>query len=137
MIAKNVRLLAVASLFLASVSSLSAAEPPTAEDSYQAREEVVRVPGGRKPRYELGVRCQPTSRGLRVTHVVRNSPAWDLGLEVGDYITRVNGQRVGIVDGLVYPLANELQRSDGTVDLESWERKTRQYQTDTVELWRR
>ncbi|HLW65712.1 MAG TPA: PDZ domain-containing protein [Gemmataceae bacterium] len=92
------------------------------------------VPGGRNPIYKLGVYYENTESGARITSVIVNSPAWRLGLEQGDYIVRVDGKRIGIVNGYVYPLPNELQRSNGTVELLIWNRRTRNYETHVVTL---
>jgi len=40
----------------------------------------------------IGVRFQPESEGMRVVHLVEDSPAWAAGLEPGDLIVDVNGE---------------------------------------------
>jgi C-terminal processing protease CtpA/Prc len=40
----------------------------------------------------VGVRFRPESGGMRVIHLVEDSPAWAAGLEPGDLIVDVNGE---------------------------------------------
>ena len=40
----------------------------------------------------IGVRFRPDGEGMRVVHLVKDSPAWAAGLEPGDLIVEVNGE---------------------------------------------
>jgi membrane-associated protease RseP (regulator of RpoE activity) len=67
----------------------------------------------RESSWWLGVYAYNTSTGVRVTRVVPDSPAWDAGLESGDRIVTVDGYQVGYVNGRLYSLGEELDRSAG------------------------
>jgi predicted metalloprotease with PDZ domain len=67
--------------------------------------------GGRQPIIYFGVRSTLTDRGCRIDSVQVNSPAWIAGLEVGDYITAVDGFQVGLIDDLSFPLHSEIRRA--------------------------
>ena len=64
----------------------------------------------RGDRWRLGVYTEDTPTGVTVTNVIRDTPAWDAGLEEGDTIITVDGYQVGYVDRRLYPLGEELQR---------------------------
>jgi len=65
------------------------------------------VPGGN---WKLGVYAYNTETGVVISRVTRNSAAADVGLERGDRIVTVSGFQVGIIEGSLYPLGEELQR---------------------------
>ena len=67
----------------------------------------------RGDRWRLGVYTEDTPTGVIVTSVIRDTPAWDAGLEEGDTIVTVNGYQVGYIDRRLYPLGEELQRRAG------------------------
>lgn len=62
------------------------------------------------PRWRLGVYAYDTNTGVRITRVLPETPAWRAGLERGDQIITVDGYQIGIVNGRLYPLGEELQR---------------------------
>lgn len=120
-------------------AALRADQPAAVEPSDSAKTTVKLVPqriapGGRRPNWYLGVSVANTSNGCRVESVVRNSPAWFVGLEVGDYIAAVDSFPVGYLDQTLYTLASEFRRSDGKVDLLVLDRRTRQYVDLAVSL---
>ena len=45
-----------------------------------------------------------------MTDVIRDTPAWDAGLETGDTIVTVDGYQIGFVNNQLYSLGDELQR---------------------------
>lgn len=99
-------------LVLVSATVTLAVEPSrtvTTAQRQEYRETYYR--GGRQPIIYFGVRTTMTDRGCRIDFVQTNSPAWIAGLEVGDYITHVDGYQVGIVDDLSYPFWSELRRA--------------------------
>jgi hypothetical protein len=65
-------------------------------------------PPGRFDRWILGVSVTNEDTGALITHVERDSAAWDAGLERRDQIVAVAGYQVGFVSGQLYPLEREL-----------------------------
>ncbi len=64
-------------------------------------------PGG----YVLGIIGQNTTSGLQISQVFPDSVAQRAGLEAGDVIAAVAGQKIGYVNGRLVDIANELVRS--------------------------
>jgi hypothetical protein len=80
------------------------------------------------PRWRLGIEVDDSPRGLRISEVSRNSPAFRFGLERGDYLLDVMGFPVGIHGSSYFPLADALNqnvRRDGWVNILIWNRRTR------------
>jgi hypothetical protein len=80
------------------------------------------------PRWRLGIDVDDSPRGLRISEVSRNSPAFRFGLERGDYLLDVMGFPVGFHGSSYFPLADALNqhvRRDGWVNVLVWNRRTR------------
>jgi len=60
--------------------------------------------------FRLGVQIQNTSTGVVITRVLPGSVAQQIGLEAGDVIVTVSGYQVGVVEGRVYDIGDELAR---------------------------
>jgi hypothetical protein len=83
----------------------------------------VRMPG----RWRLGVDTNDAPKGLLISDVARNSPAYRFGLEPGDYLLDVMGYPVGFYRNAYYPLGDalsELVRRDGWVNIMIWNKRT-------------
>jgi hypothetical protein len=65
-------------------------------------------PPARLDRWVLGVSVTYDETGALITHVDRDSAAWDSGLERRDQIVAVNGYQIGYVYRQLYPLEREL-----------------------------
>lgn len=65
------------------------------------------------PRWYFGVNAYNTSTGVYITHVSSGSPARRAGFERGDVIVTVDGYQVGVVNGAVFYLGEELQYRAG------------------------
>jgi predicted metalloprotease with PDZ domain len=79
------------------------------------------------PRWRLGIQVDDAPRGLRISEVSPNSPAFRFGLERGDYLLDVMGFPVGLHGGAYFPLADTLNqnvRRDGWVNVLVWNRRT-------------
>ena len=79
------------------------------------------------PRWRLGIQVDDSPRGLRISEVPRNSPAFRFGLERGDYLLDVMGFPVGFHGSSYFPLADALNRNvrrDGWVNVLVWNRRT-------------
>ena len=79
------------------------------------------------PRWRLGIQVDDSPRGLRISEVTRNSPAFRFGLEPGDYLLDVMGFPVGFHGSSYFPLADALNRNvrrDGWVNVLVWNRRT-------------
>lgn len=88
----------------------------------------------------LGVYTDRAPRGLRLSQIVRGSPASRFGLEVGDYILDVSGYVVGEYNGRFYPLPMALNYGvdrDGWAELLVWNKRTFAEETLWVRLQRR
>jgi hypothetical protein len=75
----------------------------------------------------LGIQVDDAPRGLRISEVSPNSPAFRFGLERGDYLLDVMGFPVGLHGGAYFPLADALNqnvRRDGWVNVLVWNRRT-------------
>lgn len=86
-----------------------------------------RLPSRPAPRWRLGIEVDDAPLGLRISQVVRNSPAFRFGLEPGDYLLDVMGFPVGFHGGRYFPLAetlNQTVRRDGWVNVLIWNRRT-------------
>ncbi len=70
-------------------------------------------------RWRLGIFPEDTDTGVRISEVVRGSAAERAGLEVGDRIVSVHGYQIGYVDGVLYDVGRELERS---ADNDGWVR---------------
>ncbi len=62
-------------------------------------------------KWRLGVYSKDTNTGVQVVKVVENGAAQRAGLEPGDIIISVNGFQVGFVNGALYDMAPEFERS--------------------------
>lgn len=60
--------------------------------------------------WKLGVNIQNTESGALVTAVAPNSPAQQANISPGDVIVAVGASRLGIVDGRIVELADELRK---------------------------
>jgi uncharacterized lipoprotein YbaY len=60
--------------------------------------------------WKLGVNIQNTESGAVVTAVAPNSPAQQANISPGDVIVAVGSSRLGIVDGRIVELADELRK---------------------------
>lgn len=60
--------------------------------------------------FRLGVQIRNTPTGVVVTRVVPGSVAQQIGLEAGDTILAVSGYQVGVVEGQVYDVGDEVSR---------------------------
>lgn len=72
------------------------------------------------PQWVLGVRGENTDVGVVIREVVRGSAADRARIEVGDIIVNVDGFQVGLVNGRLYDIAEEINRradNSGTVNL--------------------
>ncbi|HEX2476163.1 MAG TPA: PDZ domain-containing protein [Lacipirellulaceae bacterium] len=79
------------------------------------------------PRWRLGIQVDDSPRGLRISEVSRNSPAFRFGLERGDYLLDVMGYPVGFHGSAYFPLAdtlNQMVQRDGWVNVLVWNRRT-------------
>ncbi len=93
----------------------AAAQTPRDREDDSAAERAQRTLGlTRQPRQpqltRLGVFARNTPTGAVIVRVQPNSPAEQVGLEVGDTIITVGGYQIGIVDGQTYDLADEWGR---------------------------
>jgi hypothetical protein len=80
------------------------------------------------PHWRLGIEVDDAPRGLRISEVSRNSPAFRFGLERGDYLLDVMGFPVGFHGNSYFPLADALNQHvlrDGWVNILVWNRRTR------------
>ena len=87
-----------------------------------------RLPQRPVPRWRLGIQVDDAPRGLRISDVSPNSPAFRFGLERGDYLLDVMGFPVGFHGSAYFPLADALNqnvRRDGWVNVLIWNRRTR------------
>ncbi len=101
--------------------------------SVQAQGKKTLIPEGRYPK--LGVSYVMQSNGAVITSVVKDSPAWKAGLEIGDQIIRVDGYTIGIIDGSLFTLSSEIRRAQGgTVRLDIQDRRTNRVMSITVPL---
>jgi predicted metalloprotease with PDZ domain len=79
------------------------------------------------PRWRLGIQVDDAPRGLRISDVSPNSPAFRFGLERGDYLLDVMGFPVGFHGSAYFPLADTLNqnvRREGWVNVLVWNRRT-------------
>jgi hypothetical protein len=86
-----------------------------------------RLPPRPAARWRLGIQVDNSPRGLRISEVSRNSPAFRFGLERGDYLLDVMGYPVGFHGNAYFPLAetlNQTVRRDGWVNILIWNRRT-------------
>ncbi|NOZ40072.1 MAG: DUF4214 domain-containing protein [Planctomycetes bacterium] len=68
-------------------------------------------------KWRLGIYPENTETGVRITQVVRGSAAERAGLETGDRIIAVHGYQVGYVNGSLYDVGQEFERS---ADSQGW-----------------
>jgi C-terminal processing protease CtpA/Prc len=88
----------------------------------------------------LGVEVDNAPKGLLVTDVSRNGPAWRFGIEPGDYILDVMGYPVGYYEGQYYQLADTLNRMaqrDGWVNILIWNKRSEAEEAMWVQAERR
>ena len=91
------------------------------------REGLRRLPDRAVGRWRLGVDTANAPKGLLISDVSRNSPAYRFGLEPGDYLLDVMGYPVGFYGNSYYPLGdalNQLVRRDGWVNILVWNKRT-------------
>jgi hypothetical protein len=99
---------------------------------FEPRRQVVlaaprRLPPRPTARWRLGLRTDNAPKGLLITEVTRNSPAYKFGIEEGDYLLDVAGYPVGFYGGAYYPLAdtlNQVTPRNGWVNLLIWNKRT-------------
>lgn len=99
-----------------------------------------RLPVRPSSRWRLGLHTDNAPKGLLITDVARNSPAFRFGLEPGDYLLDVMGYPVGFYDGAYYPLAealNQLVRRDGWVNILIWNKRTNAEEAMWIQAERR
>jgi hypothetical protein len=65
----------------------------------------------------LGVVSSLTNKGCLVEQVVAGSPAEQAGLQKGEFVTAVDGYRVGVIGKGLFSLPSEIRRSSGLVKL--------------------
>jgi predicted metalloprotease with PDZ domain len=119
------------------VTTVAPGGPPATTTFIGGRDAYV-IPSGRSIDWILGVRATSTSSGVRIEEVFRNTPAWDWGLEQGDYILAVEGYPVGLIEGRTYSLDSEMRRvRNGVAELEVYDFRHRQRLLMNVELGRR
>lgn len=78
-------------------------------------------------RWKLGIEDSPSPLGVRVSRVRWNTPADQLGLEIGDYILDVGGSPVGYFRGTNYGLSDLLNMKadpQGWVNINVWNCRT-------------
>lgn len=105
-------------------------EPQTDNQSDNQRRLEVRARAGRqidgllnRRNWKIGVYCDYTEHGAVITSVLANSPAARAGISVGQCITSVDGQRVGLVDGRTVTLPEVFRPSaNGNVKISVAER---------------
>ena len=91
-------------------------------------------------RWRLGVEVDNAPKGLLVTDVSRNGPAWQFGIEPGDYILDCMGYPVGYYEGRYYQLADTLNRvaqRDGWVNILIWNKRSEAEEAMWVQAERR
>jgi hypothetical protein len=109
---------------------MRATEPQTNGGVENQRRLEIRARAGRqidgmlnRRNWRIGVFCNYTEDGAVVTGVNANSPAARAGIRVGQCITNVDGQRVGLVDGRTVTLPDVFQPStNGNVRISVMER---------------
>lgn len=97
------------------------------------------VAGQIQPRWKLGVEGEDLEVGVRLTHIYNPTPASRAGLEVNDVIISINGFQVGLVNGILFDIGDELQKrvdSRGYVNLLVWNRRDRSLVNRVVRLER-
>lgn len=84
----------------------------------------------------IGVSVQPTEEGLRVTNVLANSPAQELGIRAGDLIVSVAGERPSSPEALDGEEGTEVtvkvRREDGEMDMTVQRRRISVRREDTL-----
>ena len=117
--ARCVALLSAIALTLTFQLPVGAQEEPRDRDrdagpeNERLRVETKMVPPGEiidYGRWRLGVTGEPLDVGFRIRDVLPRSPASRAGLETHDIIVAVGGYQIGLVNGRLYPLEDELQR---------------------------
>lgn len=96
-----------------------------------------RLPVRPSGRWRLGVDTNNAPKGLLISDVARNSPAYRFGLEPGDYLLDVMGYPVGFYGNSYYPLGdalNQLVRRDGWVNILIWNQRTNAEEAMWVKL---
>ena len=63
---------------------------------------------------ELGI--DPFARGVLVLQVRRGAPADKAGLRPGDFVRKVNGAEIGLVDGLAKAVSGQAPYWDITIE---------------------
>lgn len=99
--------------------------------------------GDRVGYWVLGVYTVNTDYGVRISGVLRDSAAWRAGIEENDIIVTVGGYQIGVVDGKIYELRDEIQRRVSSnvypsvkpsVSLVVWDHRTGKLVNKTVVL---
>ncbi len=88
-------------------------------------------------RWQLGVTGKDTDAGVVVERVIANSAASRAGFERDDVIVTVNGYQVGVVDGVLFDLGDELQQQaddNGVVTMLIQNRRDRRLENVRVQL---
>jgi predicted metalloprotease with PDZ domain len=94
--------------------------------------EKVLIEEGRKGK--LGVACRTVPNGALILHVLKDSPAYKVGIEAGDVILSVDGFTIGFIDGLEFPLQSEVRRVKGVGAFKIRNRRTGEVVTKTITL---
>jgi len=90
-----------------------------------------------RARWQLGVTGKDTDAGVVVERVIANSAASRAGFERDDVIVTVNGYQVGVVDGVLFDLGDELQQQaddNGAVTMLIQNRRNRRLENVRVQL---
>jgi len=101
------------------------------------RDSKPRIRDRERVRWQLGVTGRDTDVGVVVERVISNTAASRAGFERDDVIVNVNGYQVGVVDGVLFDLGEELQRHadvNGVVNLLIQNRRGRRLENVRVQL---